>query len=295
MYVIRPLSITDATFVSSNVPEDDHAEWSAATSYAVGARVIRAATHRIYECLVAGVNAGLPESTPTRWLSVGATNRWRMLDSEVGSRTTSAGSIDITLRPGYATAIALLDVDAQSLTVTVRSAAGATKYSSTRSLDTSVVLSWRDYFLTDPIPRSEIVFSGLTIESTDTVRILLTGTTTACGAIAIGPATDLGEVEYGVTLGIIDYSRKTTDDFGVVTIVQRKFAKRLTCRLSFNRTLMSRVFTTLAALRATPCVYVTTEQADYESLTIYGFFRDFRIEVPYPTHCYCSIEIEGLI
>jgi hypothetical protein len=277
------------------VPETDHPAWNPATSYTVGDRVIRATTHKVYEAILAGVNAGLPENTSARWVAVGSTNRWRMLDSEVGSVTSASGSLTVVLSPGYATALALLEVDAQSIAVEVRDTSGAIIYSTTRSLDPSVLLDWYAYFFTDPVSRSEIVFPGLYIGTGYTVSVTLTGATVECGALVIGEATDLGATEYGATLGIVDYSRKETDEFGVVTITRRKYAKRLTAKLAFERERTNRVFRTLAALRSTPCVYVTSDALDYESLTVFGFYKDFRIDVAYPTHHYCTLDIEGLI
>ena len=48
MRLIEPFKITDAKLTAHSVPENDHPVWSAATSYAIGNRVIRAQTHRIY-------------------------------------------------------------------------------------------------------------------------------------------------------------------------------------------------------------------------------------------------------
>jgi hypothetical protein len=93
----------------------------------------------------------------------------------------------------------------------------------------------------------------------------------------------------------VDYSRKEVDEFGVVTITRRKYAKKLNVRLAFERERTSRVFSTLAGLRATPCVFVTSDATDYEPLTVFGFWKDFRVDVAYPTHHYCTLEIEGLI
>lgn len=295
MYVIKPNPINDAALISSTVPETDHAAWNAAVPYAIGTRVIRTTTHKVYEAILGGADAGLPENTPLRWLPIGSTNRWRMLDSEVGSVTSAATSLTVVLSPGYATALALLEVDAQAIAVEIRDTSGAITYSTTRSLDSSVLLSWYDYFFTDPVPRSEIVFPGLYIGTGYTVSVTLTGGAVECGALVVGEATELGGAEYGATLGIVDYSRKETDEFGVTTVTRRKYAKRLSARLSFERERTNRVFRTLAGLRATPCVFVTSDALDYESLTVFGFYRDFRIEVAYPTHHYCTLEIEGLI
>jgi hypothetical protein len=218
-----------------------------------------------------------------------------MLDSEVGSVTSVPGSLTVVLSPGYATALALLEIDAQSIAVEVRDPASIVTYTTTRSLDPSVLLDWYAYFFSDPVSRSEIVFPGLYIGTGYTVSVTLTGATVECGALVIGEATDLGATEYGATLGIVDYSRKDTDEFGVVTITRRKYAKRLTAKLAFERERTNRVFRTLAALRSTPCVYVTSDALDYESLTVFGFYKDFRIDVAYPTHNYCTLDIEGLI
>ena len=109
-----------------------------------------------------------------------------------------------------------------------------------------------------------------------------------------GTQYDLGEAAYGASLGIIDYSRKDTDEFGVTTFVRRDFSKRLTARLMLQNTQINRVQRVLAELRAQPAIWVTSDVDDLRPLTVFGFFRDFAIEVAYPTQSYCSLEIEGL-
>ena len=48
----------------------------------------------------------------------------------------------------------------------------------------------------------------------------------------------------------------------------------------------------LAALRATPVLWIGSES--FESLTVYGFYKEFSIDIAYPTVSYCSLTIEGL-
>src|SRR3546814_4204176 len=55
--VIQSTPVTGGMLLSSSVVENDYSEWSAATNYSAGSRVINAATHRIYESLIAD-NAG---------------------------------------------------------------------------------------------------------------------------------------------------------------------------------------------------------------------------------------------
>jgi hypothetical protein len=40
-------------------------------------------------------------------------------------------------------------------------------------------------------------------------------------------------------------------------------------------------------------VWVGSEE--YASMIVYGFYKDFSIEISYPTVSICSLEIEGLV
>lgn len=297
MKLLIPTAFTDAILTSSTVAENDHAAWNAATSYTAGDRVIRTTTHRIYEAVAGGVDATLPEedTLETHWIDVGSTNRWRMFDQEVGSQTSGASPLTVVCAPGYSTAIAVLELDASNVAITIKDGpGGATLYTESRDTDGSEILDWFDYFFNERVPRTGIVFTGLAISAGDEVTVTITGTSPKCGSLVIGVAHELGGVQYGASLGIVDYSKKETDAYGNTSILERRYAKRLTAQLQFNKVDMSRVFRLLAQVRATPCVWIPTDEADYEAMTIYGWARNFSIDVPYPTVNYCSLELEGL-
>ena len=133
MKLLRPVTITDAMLTSSTVPENDHPAWSAGTAYVTGNRVILPSTHRRYEALAAstGVN---PATDPTKWLDLGPTNRWAMFDARVGTVSTRAASLEAVLAPGAVDAVALIDTDAESATVTL-TVDGVTNYTSTQSFN----------------------------------------------------------------------------------------------------------------------------------------------------------------
>lgn len=98
--IMVPVTIADANFDASNVPETDYTAWSSATAYGVGDRVIiTGTTHLIYECLIAHTNksplvtANLYPAVGAFWITVGATNRWRPFDKKLSSLTTKSGDI----------------------------------------------------------------------------------------------------------------------------------------------------------------------------------------------------------
>ena len=127
---------------------------------------------------------------------------------------------------------------------------------------------------------------------------LSSGSAVAIGEFLVGTVYSLGEnaLEHGATIGIIDYSRKDTDpDTGLTTFVQRAYSKRMSGQFLLENGSISGVQKILSSVRAVPSVYIGSEDTDYSALIVYGFYRDFSIDIAYPTHSFCRIEVEGLI
>lgn len=292
MRFIRPVSIGDAQLVSASVPETDHAEWAIGTTYALAARVIK--SHRIYESAQAGNIGHDPSSSPTWWVDVGPTNRWAMLDKTVGSATQAAGLIEMTVAPGIVNSIALLDVTAAQVQITMFD--GATQvYDRTVSMtDATPVRSWYQYFTAPIRPRTTLILEDLPFYGSATVRIRITGPgAVACGTLVLGSRVELGKVRQGAKIGIVDYSKKTTDDFGVTSVVERSYARRLTVDLVSSVAQLDYITDSLTSVRATPVVWIADDRR--KSLAVYGFVRDWGVVVAYASTLESSLTIEGLV
>lgn len=266
--LLAPMIVDDATLVSSSVPENDHAEWSAELTYPQGWRVIKAATHRVYES-AAGDNVGHdPASASGHWFEVGPTNRWAMFDQALGTATSATGSITVTVDATDAQGVALLDVVGTSVRVQ------ATGYDATKSVAAGAVT-----FLDLPDVTGEI-----------TVTVTGSGTVTV-GTLLVGPVHALGVTEAAPNAGITDFSRKEVDDFGEPTIVERAWAKRMSTRALIRTDAVDIVANRIAAVRARPVLWIAA--AEFDTLTIYGFFKDFSIEVGQAVST-LSLSVEGL-
>jgi len=103
---------------------------------------------------------------------------------------------------------------------------------------------------------------------------------------------DLGTVQTTPTVGITDYSRRVTDDFGVTTVVERGFARRMSVKLALPFDDVDRVQQSLAALRATPAQWVADDRFDW--LNFEGFYKDFELDLALPPLSYCTLTVEGL-
>jgi hypothetical protein len=296
MKLIRPTTITGAMLTSSTAPETDHAAWAAGTAYVTGNRVILTSTHRRYEALAAstGIN---PASDPTKWLDIGPTNRWAMFDARVGTATTRTASLQAVLAPGAIDAVALIDTDAESATVKL-TADGVTKYTQTQTFNIGGVAidNWFSWFFEPIGRRTTLLFLDVPVYANGIITVTMTrdnpADTVSCGTLLVGRQLSLGDTEHGADIGIIDYSRKETDQFGVISVVERAFAKRMTARVVMATDSIDVIHRALASLRATPVLWIGSES--FESLTVYGFYKEFSIDLAYPTVSYCSLTIEGL-
>jgi len=298
MKLLRPVTITEPMLVSSTVPEADHAAWAIGTTYAKAARVIKG--HRIWESLLDGNTGHDPEtdtSDPPNWLLVSSTNRWRMFDSTVNSLTTATGSIVVELQAGtFLNAVAGIELVGQTMKVELLDGATVV-YSSTQSIDVSPVNDWYDYFFAPFEFAPVLLFEGVPSYLNGTLRITITGAQVSCGGLVIGQIHGLGETLQGASAGITDYSRKTTNPFGVTELVERPWTKRASLRFLLDARGMHRLQLLLASVRATLCLWVGEESDPllFAPLVIYGNYRDFSIDVPGRIRSYCSLELEGVI
>nr|WP_086491274.1 carbohydrate-binding protein [Novosphingobium panipatense] len=269
LQLLQPATIAGGALVATSVPENDYPEWSADTTYPLGARVIKAATHRIYESGAIGNKGNDPAGTSGKWQDIGPTNRWAMFDQALGSTTTAAGQILVTLSPGTINAAALLDVKA----ATVRVQAGG--YDRTLVPNASGTVTFLD------LPET-VGQVSMTIAGPGTVEV---------GTLLVGKLVGLGSTTEDAKAGITDFSRKEADEFGEIQIVERAWAKRMTLPAKIRRDAIDMVAGRIAAVRAKPSLWIGKE--GMETLTVYGFFKDFSIAVD-TTICTLSLSIEGL-
>lgn len=295
MKIVRPATIDDTTLVSTTVPETDYSAWSAATAYSLGDRVIRTSLHKVYERIVAGTTATAPESDAVNWVEVSATNAWKMFDTSSSTVTTKSGSIVVEIEPGRVDAIALLEVSANTVTVEMATTAG-TIYSHTETMTVreEITTTWSGYFFGAFAARNSLVLTDLPISAAATITVTIDGGAgvAECGTLVTGLAKEWGDLQLGVRAGIIDYSRKETDAFGNTTFVERTFAKRFEGQLIGPNTAVDSFYKFLAGIRATPSLWIGSE--DYEALVVFGWYKDFSVDIAYPNYSSCSLTIEGL-
>lgn len=321
--VLDPITITDARLLSSSLPESDYSTWSAATAYAAGARVIRTETHSIYQAAVAITGSVPPEQDVDSWVRVGPTNRWAMFDNAVSTQSAAAGNnLSVQIRPGRCNGVALINasnatwaaiecvypvtVDASlptkvevedyayniKLTRTTHYAAGQISLKFEISLQNRNISNWTGFFV-EPYTILSDVFIGFSSRADMDITLTMPA---GCrlGAWLVGNYVELGDVGYGVSSGIDDYSIKSTDEFGATTLVERDYAKRVNFPVTVDNYAMRRSFSTLAALRAKAALFVGSDDYRYSPFTVFGYVSNFDVALSFATYSIINIEVKGL-
>lgn len=318
MKVITPLFVATNESVASAQPyltsttvaEPDttrsppEALWVAATSYTVGQQVIRTTTHMIYENILAGVNATLPETdaalaTPTRWVRKGATNRYAMLDTIRNSKTTTASPLTVVLTPGVRIdSIGLVGMSADSVTISMTSG-GPSVYSVTKSLSTREILNWYDYFFDPFTIAPSVAYFNLPPYTNGIVTITLTGTTSvALGAVVIGSQTYVGQIQYNSVSDEQNFSRIDRLFDGTASLLQRRSIPKIKASVFCEKNNTNRIRTLRTKLNAVPAFWSGLDGLNtdgyFEALLIVGIYKQFEIDITSPAHTIVNIEIEEI-
>lgn len=296
MKIIKPVTFTDAMLVSTTATEAT-AAYNSGTTYAKDAKV------QYQNNLYISLQASNLNKTPgavgseTWWIKEKATNPRAMFDTSVSTQTEQAsGDLVVVLDTGLINSIAFFNLYGTSLTVTCTDGAGGpTTFTRTQNLDGTVIVNWYDYFFEQYDQLTEVVITDIPPYSSNRLTMTLSGGSgVKVGEVSWGTVYELGSTQYGVSIGNQDYSVKETDAYGNTYLLQRAFSRRMTASILVENGSVNKTTKLLTELRATPCVYIGSEDTAHTPTIIYGYYKDFSTTIQYPNFSMCSIEIEGL-
>jgi len=299
MFILKPIDYTFAQVTNNTaLPENDFPTWAAATSYTVGTKVIRATTHRIYQNLIAGVDATLPENAPSRWLDFGPTNAYAFMDGYSSTITSKLYNLSFTIAPGQRiSSIALINVVGETVFITATNNGAEQIYNKTITMDATQVATVYDWFFEEFEQKPDHVEVDFPeAYNNPVITVTVAGSSTvSIGRLALTKAYEIGEVEYGASIGIKDYSVTTTDVNNVKTLTKKQNSKLMNFRVVLNQSETNRVNKLLRTLSSVPCVFLGVNAENYEYTIAHGFYQDFKIILPLPKINYCDLVIEEII
>lgn len=287
--------------------EDTNSAWASGTTYAAGARVYLASTHRVYES-VKDANVGKDPSLPanqynaqgvaTWWIDVGPTNRSAMFDGLINSQTSAASPLVITLRPGAFNGFALFGIDADSYSVVIKDAPGGnTIYSeSTTALEGSMPGDYYEYFFDRYKPLTQFIRSGIDPFGAAEITLTLNKATgpVKLGMYAIGDLRPVGIPQRDAKVEPQDFSYIKQDAFGNATIKKRPNATNMSISAVMEKEEAGTVLDTIKELLGIPVVVVGSEAMFYEWMLAFGPISASMSPTPYP-YVTVTLSVRGFI
>lgn len=287
--ILVPITITAAMVqsITANgvaLPEDPSSPWSNATTYAVGAQVHSATTHRVYESLVANnlnkdptlpANQFTAAGTPTSWVDIGPTNRWAYLDGLISTPTSGASPLVFTIRPGAFNGFAMFGLDADTISVEVRAAPGGTIIYTTGGdvpLEGSMPADYYEYFFEPFKPKTD--FTATDIEPYGSAEIVITLKKTTgsakLGMLSIGDVKPLGVPERGVRVSPRTYSYIAEDKYGNTFIARRPSALGVSIPVRVEYENADDVLQTVQDLLDVPVAVIGSRAAFHQKMSTFG-------------------------
>jgi hypothetical protein len=290
MIVIPPYDLT-ASGVLTATNAVDIAAWVVGTTYAANVSISYA--NRNWLSVQAANIGHTPGSDPLWWTDNGPSNTMAMFDSSVQTATTRTGGLSWTLSPGRFTAIGLLGLIGQSVTVTIMD--GATQiFTETRTLASSLGTAY-SFCFEDFYQTRETNFYGLPSTPSTLVTISITGPgTTACGLCVVGKQLEIGQAEYGFNVPIEDRGRHYLDILGNPVNIERGYTKGVSGTLVTDQINFNRLTNFFADHIGVPCLWIAApDQNDLVTATAFGRYVRAVPVISGPTHITAALEISG--
>lgn len=263
-----------------------------------GTHTATASIHTVYESQIDS-NTGNPPAIDdlTKWIPVGPTNRWAMLDLLRSSKTWAASPLTVVLTPGQRIDTLFLGglvADEVTLTIEVDS---EEIHSETRSLYTRQTLTWSYYFFRPIERRASALFQNLppVTGATVTVEITRNAGLVGCASLIMGQKVYLGEAVYGAEADAKNFSRIDRDEFGGATLTPRRSVPTADMTIWFEKARSKALMDLRDRLNAVPAVWSGLDDdtdSYFEPVLILGIYTRFRLNLAQPTHGVLSATFE---
>lgn len=245
-----------------------------------------------------------PATDTLHWITVGATNKWSMFDQSVTSQTSGTGEVVVAVVLGKRVDSAIgLNISAGKAQLSMVDSSGTLSYSSSSSLvASSGVQDWYSFFYEPIIRSTDYTVTTIPVGASSggvlVSRVSDATGTAGIGGLVLGLSKDVGVTASSAKVGITDYSVKAQDDFGNYTITPRAFNKTADFTFYLDSTDVDTLENLLSSYRATPVVYIGSNtdagQDQYNAATVYGFYKEFSIEIAYKSTSICTLSVQGL-
>ncbi len=309
MKVIVPVAITPERILATSLPERHDSEpelYDASKNYGVDQQCLVGGTvNRIYQSIAADNLGHAPPDSPLHWVSVGASNRGAWNDEYANTQSidqAGAGFIQIDIESGLTTSVVLFGVKASSVHFQLIDPAGTLLAESMQALLADDCLDWFDYCFKSPEYSDRCYWTYPFLpQGRLRIRLSMPGGGAGLGKVVCGQERLLGQTLFPLDPGVLDFSEKSTDARGRVTLKKGLNADLLRFSLQIEEGAVDKVHRILKSLLAQPCAWLVDNRTDkqasldgsYHMMCVLGFFTDLKLSVAWSSEY--ALELEGLV
>ena len=245
------------------------------------------------------------------WSNLGTHNKYGMFDRYNQTQTTDSDVITVWIKCSSISTLSFINIQAETITYSLwneTSIAACTvdpvftgELGGTDDNTDAIIFNLYQYFFNDFEYSNDMsTMITLPMYNETILKIVFTpwsGRSCKVGTLLLGRSYYIGALQYGVTTGIEDYSKKTFNEtFGNYYLKEGPYRKTMECDLLIKNTDLNEINNILIQLRATLATWQgNTGDMQFDNLLIYGFMSYFKIVMSYPQYSKCSLEIEGII
>lgn len=246
--------------------------------YNIGDETILTSTHKIYKSAALtrdNPTDGVDLATPS-WVEQRYTNKYRMFNDAKDSKSVSDSDIFVDFKfPNTVTTIATLGVVGTSVRVVVAEEGGAIIYDEEKQTADAGVNDFWPWFFQPYDFREDLVFQGIPAGYLNTsvkVEVKSTAGNPAVGLVLCGSAQDIGITNVDTRVGRQNFSTRSRNDFGDLTIESRRSIKVVNYDITVERTYIDNIDRLLSRIRGEAALFIG--EGDTESLICYGVSED---------------------
>ena len=211
-------------YTSPNITQE-YPTWNASTTYGLGGTNIAMYGNYFWISTVAGNINHVPSESSPYWVKWGVSNYYSLIDAQSTTETVVSTDLICTFSASNIDTLAIGYYTCQELKIETLDGTGAVI--NTQSITQSFhenVFDYYDYIYSDyTVSTDRAKYFDIYRGATNIRVSFLKGTFTQvkCGFMVGGTAVNMGATLDEVKLGWSSYSTRTTDTFGIMSIVKR--------------------------------------------------------------------------
>ena len=284
--------------ISSNVPEiEENIEvYNKDITYTV--RAIVQMEGCIFESNKdANTDTPIKDKTSLSWLYLGKTNKYKMFDEYMSTSTTYEDELVYEFAVNDIDTICFFGLVAQELKIEIFQG-NELVYEDIKSTYTRFASNWLEWTVQPSSYKRIIFFKNIPSFYGATLKVTISfpGSLASCSHLIFGKSLDFGMtlVDPKPTSSIRNMVSKDKQADGSVKTSNSQVYKRVTLNVLLDTSRVDEIQDFLEEYSLTPMLFIGVENENMNSLTAYGFYKDFEQPITLDYSQY-QIEIEGIV